>query len=321
MKFLRPILIIFILFIVCLSIFTTSFCVAKEAKIVMFLWNGETDAEKGFKEAIKEELPEWKINYTLLDTFKSSDRLRDLVATLDESDYNLIYTYGSTITSRVAKNFKNTPIVFNIVFDPITYKIIESWDNKQSNLTGASNSIPFPIMIRKIHEVFGEGDIGLIFNPLDKKSVKLSEEMSASMEKSGFVLLPFEFREDFNTFSAYLNSIKGRVKCIYIPTEHLVIGYLEKIMAYINKDEVRIPTCVTGKTYLSMGALLSINADYLDVGKTAGKIAAQVLQGTSPADIPIKRPVESNLTLYMNSLVLKRLNIKLPEGLKVEYVN
>ncbi len=307
--------IVLLLAVFCLS-FLTIACDANSPNVLMFLWNGETSAEKGFKDAMAEELPDQKIKYTAVDTFKSTDRLKELIDSTDESHYKLIYTYGSTITSKVIKNFKTTPIVFNIVFDPIGYKIIESWDEKQPNLTGVSNSIPIQILVQKMQEVFGKADIGLVYNPLDKNSVSLKEEMEGCLIQSGAELLSFEFRENFNALSAFLDSIKSRVKCIYLPTEYLIVGYIDRIFSNIN--QAKIPTCVTGKAYLERGGLLCISAEYYEMGKIAGRLAAQVLKGAKPSDIPIKRPSESDVTLYVNSAVLKKLNMQLPEGLDIK---
>lgn len=290
-----------------------------QARILMFLWQGETSAEKGFKDTLSEELPDLKIDYTILDTYKSAERLNDFINNTDETEYQLIYSYGSTITSKVAKKFKKTPIVFDIVFDPIWYKIIESWDEKQPNLTGASNSVPATIIIQKIQEIFGVGDIGLIFNPLDKKSVKLKNELDAYAVKSGFELLPYEFKENFSSLKAYLDSIRGRAKCVYLPTEYLVVGFMERIFGEMN--QAKIPSCVTSKAYLSRGGLLSVTAEYYEVGKMAGKLAAQILKGVSPEDLTIRRPSIDDVTIYVNSSLLKRFKIEMPKDVDIKYIN
>lgn len=288
-------------------------------KILMFLWQGETSAEEAFKKTLAEEFPDKAIDYTMLDTYKSMDRLKELIDSTDQTHYQLIYTYGSAITSKVVKSFKITPIVFDIVFDPIDYKITESWEKKQPNLTGASNSIPVNLKVQKMHEVFGKGDIGFIYNPLDKKSVYMKEEIEACLNELGAELLPFEFRENFDSLNAYLDSIKNRAKCIYLPTEYIVVGYIERILSDINR--VKIPTCVTSKAYLKRGALLCITAGYDEMGKIAGKLAAQILKNVKPDDLPVRRPSESDITLYANSYLLKRLKIEFNKDLDIKYVD
>ncbi|MBN2374701.1 ABC transporter substrate-binding protein [bacterium] len=286
--------------------------------VLMFLWQGETGAEKGFRDALAEEFHDQNINYTVLDVYRDNNRLRDLIEQTNQAQYQLIYTYGSTVSSRVAKSYESTPVLFNIVFDPIGYKLIESWDRKQPNLTGVSNSIPVELLVKKMQDAFGKGDLGMIYNPLDKNSVSLKEELESCVAQSGAELASFEFRENFSALATYLDSIKDRVKCIYLPTEYLITGYLQRILGDINKR--KIPSCVTSKSYLDLGALMCISADYYDVGKIAGRLAAKILKGTDPAELPVQRPSESDITLYVKSTLLKRFNIQIPENIAVNFV-
>lgn len=291
---------------------------AKDPDVLMLLWQGETNAEKGFKDALSEELSDQNINYKVLDADKNIDRLKDLLDSVDESEYKLIYSYGSTITSRAVKSFQKTPILFNIVFDPIGYKIIESWDKKGPNITGVSNSIPADLEIQKMHEIFGQGDIGFIYNPQSQDSVNEKEDMEVYLEKTGQKLLPFEFDKKFAPFRSYLNEIKGRVSCIYLPSERLLTQNIKRIFSEINRRN--IPTCVTSKSYLTQGALLCMSADYYKIGRKAGKCASQILEGNKPIDLPILRPSETDIELYANVSIVKRLKTQFPKELDIIYV-
>ncbi|MGA1842458.1 MAG: ABC transporter substrate-binding protein [bacterium] len=291
---------------------------AKDKNVLMFLWQGETGSEKGFRDSLAEEFSDKEIKYTVLDAYRDNNRLKDLIEQTDETKYDLIYTYGSTVTSRVIKEFQKTPIIFNKVLDPITYKIVDSWDEKQPNLTGVSILIPVSIQIEKIHEVFGTADIGFIFNPLDKNSVEIKEEMEAILEKKGVELISFEFDKNFNSLSGYVDRVKDRVSCIYLPSEREVVGYIQRIFSTINRRQ--IPTCVTSTSTLKLGGALCITVDYYEVGKSAGKLAAKILKGANPSDLPVIRPSGSEIKLYANSNTLKRFKIELPKDLKINYI-
>ncbi len=52
----------------------------------------------------------------------------------------------------------------------------------------------------------------------------------------------------------------------------------------------------------------------------AGKLAAQILEGTKPADLPIRRPTEKDIKLYANAYIVKRFKIYLPKGLGINYI-
>ena len=291
---------------------------AEEKSVLMFLWQGETGAEQGFKDALKEEFPDQNIKYTVLDAYRDMNRLKDQIDGTDEKKYDLIYTYGSTISAKVAKTFQKTPIVFNKVMDPVGYRIVESWDQKQPNLTGASIAIPIEIQIQKIQEALGIGNMVYIYNPLDPQSVDLKVEMETILEKKGVELISFEFEKNFKALKAYVDRIRDLVTCIYLPSEREVVGYIQRIFSDINRR--KIPTVVTSTSTLKRGGLLCITADYYGVGKLAGNLAAQILKGANPADLPIAKPSESEVKVYANSAILKKFKMTLPKELNINYI-
>jgi putative ABC transport system substrate-binding protein len=291
---------------------------AKEPKILMFLWHKETKAEEGFRDVLAEEFPDQDLDYTVYNTVKDVNRLESLIKETDEKAFDLIYTYGSKVTVKVAESYTKIPIVFNIVFDPIGYEIIESWDQKQPNLTGASNSIPLPLQVKKMQEVFGKGNIGLIYNPRYPQSERIQEDMSRILAQEDLDLIPFEFDKNFRDLRNYLNRIKDQVACIYLPSEWLISRYINRIVREINRR--RIPSCVTNKTYLKSRALICISVAYYDVGRMAGQLAIQILNGIKPSNLAVQRPSESDIQLHANSQTLKRLKIQFPPELEVLYI-
>ncbi|MGA1843874.1 MAG: ABC transporter substrate-binding protein [bacterium] len=288
------------------------------ARIAMFLWSGETKAEEGFRDVLAEEFPEQAPTYTLFDVTKDMDCLERHLEDFDEIQYDLIYTFGSKVTSEIAGRYTKPPIVFDIVFDPVGYGIIESWDMKQPNLTGASNAVPADIQIEKMREVFGEGAIGFIYNPADEKSVQLKEAMERYLEQAGSILLPFEFRNNFRPLRSYLERVSNQAVCIYLPSEWSISKYVSRIISEGTRR--KIPTCVTSISYLRKKALLCISAEYYNVGRMAGALAARILKGDDPADLPVRRPSATDVKLYINSSTAKRLRMQFPPELDVTYI-
>ncbi|MGA1871357.1 MAG: ABC transporter substrate-binding protein [bacterium] len=291
---------------------------AKSPRILMLLWQESAGAERGFKDTIAEKLPDKKIKYTVFNIHKNIDLLHDFLTTARESDYNLVYTYGSQITSKVAENYQTVPIVFNIVYDPIGYKIIESWDKKQHNLTGVSNSISTNIQLQKIEEVVGKGSIGFIYNPLDRRALESKKEMESYLTERGYELISFEFQKNYRPLNAYLKRIKNSVTCIYISSDWQISKHIKRILSRINRR--RIPTCVTSLSYLNKGAFLCISAEYYKMGKIAGDSAVKILQGTKPLDLPVQRPSPSDINLFVSAVTLRKLNIQLPKNVDIHFI-
>lgn len=60
------------------------------------------------------------------------------------------------------------------------------------------------------------------------------------------------------------------------------------------------------------GALLAVSRDYYENGRDAMQMAAQILNGESPGDIPFRIVGKTQITL--NTTTLNRLGLTLPES-------
>ena len=58
---------------------------------------------------------------------------------------------------------------------------------------------------------------------------------------------------------------------------------------------------------------MSLGADYYEVGRETSKVAARVLSGEDPKDIPIQNKVPEKL--FVNVPLARELGIRLPESL------
>lgn len=63
-----------------------------------------------------------------------------------------------------------------------------------------------------------------------------------------------------------------------------------------------VPTVTNDPEFVDKGALIGLGADYEKVGEEAGRLAARVLGGLSPAQVPIENVVPQRLDLNRNAL-------------------
>src|SRR5437899_12377258 len=117
---------------------------AKALKIAMILWRGETEAEKGFQQGVKEF--GYSVQYTVMnagqDRTELGRLLRDnLEPKLETFDY--VYVFGTTVASATRSIVQDrVPQIFNIVADPVGAGIVQSLDSSGGNIAGVTNEIP-----------------------------------------------------------------------------------------------------------------------------------------------------------------------------------
>ncbi len=71
----------------------------------------------------------------------------------------------------------------------------------------------------------------------------------------------------------------------------------------------RIPFMGLSETYVRAGALLALTSSYKENGRQGGALVLRVLEGESPAKIPISVP--DKLEVVFNPLTAERLKLKL----------
>ena len=113
----------------------------KNLRIAMVLWRGETEAEKGFRDGLKDL--GHAVNYVVMNPNQDRAELgrllrEDLKSKLETFDY--VYTYGTTVTLAAKTIVQDkVPIVFSIVTDPIGAGIVKSATGSGENIAGTTN--------------------------------------------------------------------------------------------------------------------------------------------------------------------------------------
>jgi len=126
----------------------------KNLKIAMILWRGETQAENGFKEGLKEL--GYSSEYVIINADQDIKKLGVLLNNLKPrfNDFDYIYTFGTTVSrrTRVIVNDR-VPQIFNVVTDPVGAGIVMGMDSSGGNISGMSDAIPISVQIKNALEV------------------------------------------------------------------------------------------------------------------------------------------------------------------------
>ena len=145
-------------------VFTVSFLIVlslsveakAEKKVGILIFSEEArykEATTGFMEKLKEEgFTEPKIKIIIENAGANKARAAELVKKYSAEKMDLIFTLGTSMTIPVAREIKDIPIVFGIVYDPVEAGITKSWKSSGNNTTGASTRIPMQKMIDVLKE-------------------------------------------------------------------------------------------------------------------------------------------------------------------------
>ena len=128
----------------CASLIFVPIASAKNLRVAMVLWRGETEAEKGFRDGLKQQGD--AVDYVVMNANQDRNELgrllrEDLRPKLESFDY--VYTYGTTVTLAAKTIVQDkVPVVFNIVADPVGAGLVKSVDASGGNIAGVTNEVP-----------------------------------------------------------------------------------------------------------------------------------------------------------------------------------
>ncbi|MDD2853523.1 MAG: ABC transporter substrate-binding protein [Desulfuromonadaceae bacterium] len=277
-------------------------------RVAMILFRGETPAEKGFRETLSAS-KDFDIKITVFDANQSKDKLKSIIAGLDQTQFDLFYAFGTMAAQMAMEKITEKPVVFNVVQRPIEAKLAKSWESSGNNMTGASNIVSMESAFRTLSLVMNIRKLAFIYYEKDPAPKFQRAEVESVRKKFGFRVIDVPVRDVEAIPVALKDIVRARVDAVMFPSDSFIKANANSILKVLNQH--RIPSVVIiPEMVKENGALISLGPDYQKLGELAGISALDVLQGEKPTDIPIKRV--QNLSISVNLKTADRLGINLP---------
>ena len=160
--------------------------------------------------------------------------------------------------------------------------------------------------------------IGVLYSTEESSSPVQVENLKKAAEKYEGMEILDSAVADINTIDSKTNELIGRgVDCFVNLLDNTVVGKLETNILPIT-NEKKIPVFGSEIEQVKVGCAASASIDYIDVGASAGKSAAEILGGKSASEIPVAYITEP--TNYYNSKVCKELGLTVPTAVTAEDV-
>lgn len=211
---------------------------------------------------------------------------------------------NSAVSCFVAAEDKNIPVVFIAVSDPVGAKLTEG------NVTGISDLLPVTAQLELIRKMQPDAKkIGIIYTLSEPNSVSTIELYKNSAADYGFELEIVGITEQSQVTQAVDTIIAKGVDCFTNLTDNTVVEVLPAILE--KTDEAGIPVYGSEIEQVELGCVGSAGIDYIELGKTAGKMAAKILKGEAKAsDMPYE--TVKDFSYYVNSKAAERFGITIP---------
>ena len=220
---------------------------------------------------------------------------------------DVIVAIATPSAQAVVASARSSNIIFSAVTDPVDAKLVKAWDQPGPNVSGVSDLTPVDQQIALIKTVLPAAKkIGVIYNPGEANSVSLVKLVQKYAPHSGFTVVEAASPKSADVQTA-TRSLVGKVDAIYLPTDNTVISALEGIIKIA--EQAKIPLFAADTDSVKRGAIAALGFNYYDVGRQTGAMVVKVLNGTSPADLPVEGVEKTEL--FVNPGAAKRMGIEL----------
>ncbi|UCE51009.1 MAG: ABC transporter substrate-binding protein [Desulfobacterales bacterium] len=268
---------------------------------------------KGFKAALEEEgfIEGKNVTFDRQNAQGDQPNCAIIARKFVDDKVDLIHAISTPNAQATAKITKNIPVVFSSVTDPVKTGIVPKMGKTGTNITGVSDRWPIALQCEMYQDFMPHVKRwGTIYNPGDINVTFHIKEMKETLEGMGAKLIEAHISSSSEVMQA-AQSLVGRVDAIHITSDNTAVSAFEALVKVCNENN--IPLFAGDRDSVPRGAIAAYGLDYFLVGYTAGKMAARILKGEDPGNVPAG--MAAGYSLWLNLKAAQEQNAKLPQTL------
>ena len=279
--------------------------------------NGEVGAtafRKGFSEAGFNPGRNVLIEYRYAEG--QPDRLPALAEDLIRLGVNVIAAMNGSASALAAKaKTDSIPIVFTMGdADPIELGVVSSLARPGANVTGISllGGVLNTKRIELLRAIVpGAKTIGLLVNPENRNAANEQRELEDAIVSGGQQSVTMLSAPSDDLGVAISRLAERHVDGLVVTADPIFTNRRAHIVEAV--AQYRIPAIYQWNVFVTAGGLISYGTDLLDVFQQAGRYTARILNGESPANLPVQQPTKFQLAINLKTA--QTLGLAIPPSL------
>jgi putative ABC transport system substrate-binding protein len=269
-----------------------------------------------FRQALRElgYIEGQTVNYEYRHGDGVPDHLATAINELVRRPVDLIVTYGTPPTQAAKMATTTIPIVMVGIGDPVRAGLVMSLARPAGNITG--NTIVSPDLGAKRLQILREAISGVsrvayLANPDNASSMATLAEMKVAAATAGMTLTSVELGSGTDFDGAFAALLRDRSDALLVGNDPLHQLHVDRIIDFLARQQ--LPGMFQLKEHVVAGGFLAYGASVPDLFRRAAGYVHRILQGTSPADLPVELPAKFELAVNLKTA--KALGIEVPPTL------
>ena len=275
---------------------------------------------KAFKEGLADLGYVEGKNVTYIDNGPvDTDKIDAVAQDMVEEKVNLIMTVttSATLAAKRATVGTDIAVVFIPVTDPVEAGVVDSLMKPGGNVTGVTSTTPEGKRLEWLLQVAPKIKfVYIVYNPNDQSSVQALKKLSVTAANLDVEIITREVVTPEEAKIAFKN-VPQEADAIFLLPDYLT--NTDNAYTFQRAIELGLPTSGPNTQIVNDGALTGYGVDLtIAARKQAARLASQILQGVSPADLPVETAelysainlkTAESINLEISDAVLRQANI------------
>ena len=293
-------------FLVVAAVFLSAVSFSQEAraerKIGILMFSEEVrynEAMTGITDRLREEgFSEPNTRFIVENAGANKARAVELVKKYSTEKMDLIITLGTSMTIPVAREIKNVPIVFGVVYNPVEAGIAKDWKSSGNNTTGATTILSMSKVIDILREFRKVGRLAVLYTPGEKNSEAQLKDLREIQHLYDIRIIPVPLTKK-EEIGQILPEVVRTSDALYVTGSNLVNSQIATIVDMATK--AKVVTITHLDDLVAKGVLLGVCSNSYQNGRLVGEKAIRILKGAKPSSIPIESPKDYYVMINMET--------------------
>ena len=268
------------------------------------------ESNRGFVDALAARGLKDKIEIDQQNAQGDQSNLRSIANRFVSGNYNLICAISTPAAQAMVNATNQIPIICTAIADYENAKLMKSEKMPDANVTGTHDRGPLEKQVSLIREIIPNVKrIGIIYN--SSNSVVQAKRLKEVCVPLGIDVVELTVNSVNDVQQVAEGFLGGNVEAIFIPTDNIIASSIPTLMSVANKEKIPVFGAEVG--HVKSGVLASESISFYDIGKRAGQMAADILEGKKQIrDFPVEGAANSKL--YINKAEMENLGIQIPKS-------
>ncbi len=239
------------------------------------------------------------------------ERLPKLAAELVALKVDVIFAASAPVI-RAAKNATTTtPIVFEMLADPVSAGFVNSLAKPGGNLTGVAGLAPElgGKRLELLKEIVPRLNlVAALANPDNPNFQSVLKESQRAAAVLKLRLQVLEVRKPAMLGEAFATMVKGGAEALTVFPDPMLLGEQNTIVDLAAKN--RLPAVYGISGVVENGGLMTYAPSQTEMWHRAATYVDKILKGTKPADLPVEQPTKFEFVINLRAA--KQIGLTIP---------